>query len=57
MINRHILSIIDLRLETKFKRNFDENGHVKELIVTDKKRNIECELVGLTAGVSPNVDF
>jgi NAD(P)H-nitrite reductase large subunit len=58
MINRHILEHhIDLRLETSLNEIVsDENGHVKA-IVTDKNETIECELVGLTAGVSPNIGF
>jgi NAD(P)H-nitrite reductase large subunit len=58
MINRHILEHhIDLRLETSLNEIIsDENGHVKA-IITDKNETIECELVGLTAGVSPNVEF
>lgn len=58
MINRHILEHgIDLRLESGLKEIIsDENGHAKA-IVTDKDEIIECQLVGLTAGVSPNIDF
>ncbi|MBE0393837.1 NAD(P)/FAD-dependent oxidoreductase [Flavobacterium sp. PL002] len=58
MINRHILEHhIDLRLETNLVEILsDDKGHVKA-IVTDKGETIDCEIVGLTAGVSPNVDF
>ncbi|WP_366184357.1 FAD/NAD(P)-binding oxidoreductase [Flavobacterium ovatum] len=58
MINRHILEHhIDLRLETSLKEIIsDENGNAKA-IITDKDETIECQIVGLTAGVSPNVDF
>ncbi|MBC7525049.1 MAG: NAD(P)/FAD-dependent oxidoreductase [Flavobacterium sp.] len=58
MINRHILEHkIDLRLETGLiEIQSDQNGNVKS-IVTDKNDTIECQIVGLTAGVSPNIDF
>ena len=58
MINRHILEHhIDLSLETGLKEIIaDENGHAKA-IITDKGETIECQIVGLTAGVSPNIDF
>ncbi len=58
MINRHILEHhIDLRLETNLVEILsDENGHARA-VVTDKNETIECQIVGLTAGVSPNVDF
>ena len=58
MINRHILEHqIDLRLDTSLlKIVSDENGTAKA-IVTDKNDTIECQIVGLTAGVSPNIDF
>jgi len=58
MINRHILEHhIDLRLNTNLTAILsDENGNAKA-IVTDKNETIECQIVGLTAGVSPNIDF
>ena len=58
MINEHILEHhIDLRLETNLKQIVaDENGRVKS-VITDKEEIIECQVVGLTPGVSPNVSF
>jgi NAD(P)H-nitrite reductase large subunit len=58
MITRHILEHhIDLRLETGLDEIIaDENGRAKA-IKTDKGEIIECSIVGLTAGVSPNIDF
>jgi NAD(P)H-nitrite reductase large subunit len=58
MINRHILEHhIDLRLETNLVEILsDEKGHARA-VVTDKGETIDCEIVGLTAGVSPNIEF
>jgi NADPH-dependent 2,4-dienoyl-CoA reductase/sulfur reductase-like enzyme len=58
MINRHILEHhIDLKLDTNLVEIIsDDKGHVKA-ILTDKGETIECQIVGLTAGVSPNIDF
>ena len=58
MINKEILdNHIDLRLETNLVEILsDENGHAKA-VVTDKGDIIECTVVGLTAGVSPNINF
>lgn len=58
LINEHILDHhIDLRLNTNLVEIIaDENGRAKT-ITTDKGETIECTVVGLTAGVSPNVDF
>ena len=58
LINEHILEHhIDLRLSTNLVEILaDENGHAKA-IVTDKGDTIACDVVGLTAGVSPNIDF
>ncbi|MBO6605771.1 FAD/NAD(P)-binding oxidoreductase [Psychroserpens sp.] len=59
MINRHIESHhIDLRLSTNLKEiKADENGHVKSVIIEETGEELACDVVGLTAGVSPNVDF
>lgn len=58
MINEHILEHhIDLRIDTNLKEILsDENGTAKA-VVTDKGETIACNLVGLTAGVTPNIDF
>jgi NADPH-dependent 2,4-dienoyl-CoA reductase/sulfur reductase-like enzyme len=59
MINKEILSAgIDLRLSTNLKEIIsDENGQVKSIIITETEEEIPCNVVGLTAGVSPNIDF
>ncbi|SHG49094.1 NAD(P)/FAD-dependent oxidoreductase [Flagellimonas flava] len=59
LINEHILEHhIDLRLGTNLKEIVsDGSGKVKSIIVAETGEEIECDLVGLTAGVSPNVDF
>jgi NAD(P)H-nitrite reductase large subunit len=58
MINRHILEHhIDLRLETNLVEILsDDQGHARA-VVTDKGETIDCEIVGLSVGVSPNIDF
>ena len=58
MINRHITEHgIDLRLETELKEIVaDENGRAAA-VVTNTGEKIPCQIVGLTAGVSPNIDF
>lgn len=58
LINEHILEHhIDLRLDTNLVEIIsDDNGNAKA-VVTDKGDTIECNVVGLTAGVTPNIDF
>ena len=58
MINEHILEHhIDLKLETNLVEILaDEHGKARA-VVTDKGETIDCDVVGLTAGVSPNVSF
>lgn len=57
MVNRLIQKAhMDLRLSTQLKEIVDDgHGHVCA-VVTNKGERIECQLVGLTAGVSPNVE-
>lgn len=58
MINEHIQEHhIDLKLETNLKEIVsDDNGWAKA-VVTDRGETIPCSVVGLTAGVTPNIDF
>ena len=59
MINKHIKEHhIDLRLNTNLKEiKSDENGNVKSIIIEGTDEEIFCNVVGLTAGVTPNIDF
>nr|WP_298924421.1 FAD/NAD(P)-binding oxidoreductase [uncultured Allomuricauda sp.] len=59
LINEHILDHhIDLRLGTNLKEIVaDENGKVKSVIITETGEELACDMVGLTAGVTPNIDF
>ncbi len=58
LVNEHILEHhIDLRLHTNLVEILsDENGRACA-VTTDKGDTIECNVVGLTAGVTPNIDF
>ncbi|MEJ1223248.1 NAD(P)/FAD-dependent oxidoreductase [Sediminicola sp. 1XM1-17] len=58
MINEHILEHhIDLRLNTNLKEIISDEAGNAMAVVTDKGETIACNLVGLTAGVTPNIDF
>jgi len=59
MINEHIKNHhIDLRLSTNLKEiKADENGKVKSVIIEETGEELTCNVVGLTAGVTPNIDF
>jgi NADPH-dependent 2,4-dienoyl-CoA reductase/sulfur reductase-like enzyme len=59
MINREIRdNHIDLRLGVNLKEIKSNNiGGVKSVVIAETGEEIECDVVGLTAGVSPNVDF
>ncbi len=59
MINKEILdNHIDLRLGVNLKEiKSDEKGQVKSIVIAETGEEIECNVVGLTAGVSPNIEF
>ena len=59
MIEAHIIEDhhVDLKVKTELKEIIgDDSGKVKS-IITATGETIECEFVGLTVGVSPNVNF
>lgn len=58
LIGKHIKEHhIDLRLATNLKEIVvDETGRAKA-VITEVGEEIPCNIVGLTVGVSPNIDF
>lgn len=58
LVARHMVEHhVDLRLNTEMDRiEADDNGRACAVITKDGER-IPCQLVGLTAGVSPNINF
>ena len=58
LIGRHIKEHhINLLPETELKEILsDENGRVKGIVTKDNKE-MKCQFVGLTTGVSPNIEF
>ena len=59
MINNEIRKNgIDLRLASNLKQiNSNADGSVKSIVISETAEEIECDVVGLTAGVSPNIGF
>ncbi|MFZ1514085.1 MAG: FAD-dependent oxidoreductase, partial [Saprospiraceae bacterium] len=58
MINKHILDNgIDLRLNEELQEIKGLDGNVSSIVCKNSGEEIECEFVGLTAGVSPNIDI
>ncbi|WP_111670421.1 NAD(P)/FAD-dependent oxidoreductase [Algoriphagus litoralis] len=58
LVGRHILEHhIDLRLGTELKEIQAGSDGKVIAIITSKGEKIDCQFVGLTAGVSPNIDF
>jgi NAD(P)H-nitrite reductase large subunit len=58
LISRHIRSHpINLQLDTELKEIIgDTNGRV-QAVINNKGETVPCQFVGLTVGVSPNIDF
>ena len=58
MINEHIREHhVDLRLSTNLKEILPDTQGRAKAVVTDQGETISCQLVGLTAGVRPNIGF
>lgn len=58
LVGRHIHEHhIDLRLETELKEILSDSEGKVSAVVTSKGEKLECQFVGLTAGVTPNIDF
>lgn len=58
LIGRHLQDHgIKLLLETNLKEIVSSDNKSVSCLITDKGEEIECQFVGLTVGVSPNVDF
>lgn len=58
MINRLIMQEnMDLLLETELKEIVDDGAGRVAGVITNKGEMIDCQIVGLTAGVSPNLDL
>jgi NADPH-dependent 2,4-dienoyl-CoA reductase/sulfur reductase-like enzyme len=49
---------IDLRLNSSLQEiRADKNGRATSVIIEGSNEEIKCDVVGLTVGVSPNIDF
>lgn len=58
MVSRHLREHhIDLRLQTELKGILDDGHGNCAAVVTQSGETINCGFVGLTVGVSPNIDF
>jgi NAD(P)H-nitrite reductase large subunit len=58
MINKHILTNgIDLRLNEELLEIKGKDGNVNSIICKNSGEELACDFVGLTVGVSPNIDF
>ena len=57
IINQEILDHhIDLRLQTELKEAQGDSGGRVKSIITNQNEEIPCQFLGLTTGVTPNID-
>lgn len=58
IVGRHIREHqIDLRLKTELKKIVANEAGRVGAVITDRDERISCAFVGLTVGVSPNIEF
>lgn len=58
MIEKHILAHgIDLKMSTNLVEIVANEKGQATAIITDQRETLPCQMVGLTAGVRPNIDF
>ena len=58
MVSRHIRQHgIDLRLNTELREIVDNGASACSAVITSSDERIDCQYVGLTAGVHPNVKW
>lgn len=58
MISRHVREHhVELREETELKEILSDSEGRVQSVVTKSGEKIDCQFVGLTVGVSPNIDF
>lgn len=58
IINRHIREHhVDLRLGSELKEILSDDDGRAKAVITNEGEQIDCQFVGLTAGVHPNIEF
>ena len=58
MIEKHILAHgIDLKMSTNLVEIIANKKGQANAVITDQGESLPCQMVGLTAGVRPNIDF
>ena len=58
MIEKHILAHgIDLKMSTNLVEIIANEKGQANAVITDQGESLPCQMVGLTAGVRPNIDF
>jgi len=58
LVSRHAIEHhIDLRKETELKKILSDSNGRATAVITNNDERIDCQFVGLTVGVSPNIGF